>query len=200
MLTLAQTLQVVKNKKDYHSALVRNGYRVPDLKTSLCTKEFLLQVRTGEVFVPKLVDLKVSACPEPPTISAIQAELIRVIENGLPQVQQAQQPGFVNFIRHLRARAGDKEFMLDYLSTICDRDHPYFAKDYRPPKRQSAFVFEEFKVDNSDNFFTGLPISSSKSKKKGLGMRAVMSDTEIEQYKLAKLKAQAERLKAKLID
>ena len=123
-----------------------------------------------------------------------------MIENGLPQVQQAQQPGFVNFLTHLRARAGDKQFMLDYLSTICDRDHPYFAKDYRPPKRQSAFVFEEVKVDNSDGFFTGLPISSSKSKRAGVGMRAVMSNEQVEQYKLAKLKAQAERLKAKLIE
>ncbi len=49
-----------------------------------------MQVRSGEVYVPKINDLKLSACPEPPTISTIQNELIRVIENGLPQVQQAQ--------------------------------------------------------------------------------------------------------------
>ena len=90
MLSLSQTIQVVKNSKDYHAALVRNGYRVPDLKSPLCTKQFLLQVRSGEVFVPKLVDLKISACPEPPTIKTIQDELVRVIEHGLPQVQQAQ--------------------------------------------------------------------------------------------------------------
>jgi hypothetical protein len=84
MLSLAQTLQVVKNTKDYHAALVRNGYRVPDLKSALCTKEFLMQVRSGELYVPKVVDLKLSPCPEPPTIKVIQDELVRVIENGLP--------------------------------------------------------------------------------------------------------------------
>lgn len=89
MLSLSQTLQVVKNTKDYHAALVRNGYRVPDLKSPLCTKEFLMQVRSGEVYVPKIGDLKLSACPEPPTITVIQNELIRIIETGLPQVQQA---------------------------------------------------------------------------------------------------------------
>ena len=68
MLTLGQSLQVVKNTKDYHAAMVRNGYRVPDLKSALCNKEFLMQVRSGEVYVPKIVDLKLSPCPEPPTI------------------------------------------------------------------------------------------------------------------------------------
>lgn len=77
--------------------------------------------------------------------------------------------------------------MLDYLSTICERDHPFFAKDYRPPKRQSQFVFEELKVDNSDDFFTGLPISTSKTKRKGAGMSTVLNPQQIEQYKLAKL-------------
>ncbi len=71
MLSLSQTLQVVKNRKDYHAALVRNGYRVPDLKSPICTKEFLMQVRSGEVAVPKIGDIKLSACPEQPTISVI---------------------------------------------------------------------------------------------------------------------------------
>jgi hypothetical protein len=45
-----------------------------------------MQVRSGEVYVPKIVDLKLSPCPEPPTIQIIQNELIRVIETGLPNV------------------------------------------------------------------------------------------------------------------
>ncbi len=83
MLSMNQTLQVIKNTKDYHAALFRNGYRVPDLKSPLCTKEFLIQVRSKEVYVPKLTDVKLSPCPEPPTVIVIQAELVRVIENGL---------------------------------------------------------------------------------------------------------------------
>jgi hypothetical protein len=42
MLALSDTLQLVKNTKDYHAACVRNGYLVPDLKSKLCTKEFLM--------------------------------------------------------------------------------------------------------------------------------------------------------------
>jgi len=70
-------------------------------------------------------------------------ELLRVIKNGLPGVDESLRPGFQKFTEHLAARAGDKQFMLDYLSTICDREHPFFSKDYRPPKRQSNFKFEE---------------------------------------------------------
>jgi len=39
---------------------------------------------------------------------------------------------------HLKFRAGDKQFMLDVLSTLTDRNHAYFAKDYLPPKKNSS--------------------------------------------------------------
>ena len=117
----------------------------------------------------------------------IQSELVRVIENGIPHVEPAMQPRYAKFVAHLRVRAGDKAFMLDYLSTICDQDHPYFAKDYRPPKRESNFKFEELKVDNSDGFFDGLPISTSKSKRRTTGIGLVVNNQEREQRKLAYL-------------
>jgi hypothetical protein len=59
-------------------------------------------------------------------------------------------------------------------------------------------VFEELKVDNSDNFFTGLPISNSKSKRRGAGMSTVMNPQQVEQFKLAKLKHKADEIAAKL--
>lgn len=65
--------------------------------------------------------------------------------------------------------------MLAYLSTICDKVHPYFEKNYRPPKRQSAFVFEELKVNNEDGFFDGLPISNSKSKRNTAGIGLLLT-------------------------
>jgi hypothetical protein len=40
-------------------------------------------------------------------------------------------------------------------------------------------MFEELKIDNSDDFFTGLPISSPKSKRRGAGMSAVMTPEQI---------------------
>jgi len=39
---------------------------------------------------------------------------------------------------HLKDHAGDKEFMLDVISTVTDRNHAYFAKDYLPPKKNNS--------------------------------------------------------------
>ena len=108
MLSLTQTLQIIKNTKDFHAALVRNQFRVPELKSPICTKEFLIEVREGKVFVPKIHELKLASCTEPPTIQMIQEELIRVIEAGLAQTPLNMQPKFARFVYHLRKRPADK--------------------------------------------------------------------------------------------
>jgi len=59
-------------------------------------------------------------------------------------------------------------------------------------------LFEETKVDNADGFFTGLPISSSKSKNKRLGLSSVMSSAQREQLKLAKLEQKANVIQQQL--
>jgi hypothetical protein len=51
--------------------------------------------------------------------------------------------------------------MLNVISTLSNGDHHFFAKDYVAPKRQP--YFQEILVANDDNFFTGLPLSKSKS-------------------------------------
>lgn len=52
--------------------------------------------------------------------------------------------------------------MLEVLSTLCDRQHIFFDKNYLPPKKENLKF--EFSVDNSDDFFTGLPESKLKLK------------------------------------
>jgi hypothetical protein len=39
---------------------------------------------------------------------------------------------------HLKSRPADKAFMLDIISTVMDRNHVYFTKDYMPPKKKSG--------------------------------------------------------------
>ena len=94
MLSSSQFNQVVKSKKDYHAACLRNGYRIPSLTSKLCTFEFLQEVRNGEVYVPRYSDLKVSPCPVPPTIPQIQDELVTLIEFNLPKLPDALRSKF----------------------------------------------------------------------------------------------------------
>ena len=146
--------------KDYHAACLKNNYYVPALNSPLCTKEFLLQVRSGEVWVPMLNDVKLGACPFPPSISVIQIALVEFLDQNVDACSdESAKPRIRVLANHLRARPGDKPFMLAILASISERKHRFFEKDYLPPKKQSMQI-EEMKVDNSDNFFTGLPESS----------------------------------------
>ena len=47
MINLQHTLSVIGNKQEYYGACIRNGYRVPDFKSRLCTIQFLKEVRSG---------------------------------------------------------------------------------------------------------------------------------------------------------
>ena len=67
---------LVNNREDYHHACVKNGYRMPHVKSSLCTLQFMKEVRFGETWVPKLTDVKLAPCPNPPSVEDIRVELV----------------------------------------------------------------------------------------------------------------------------
>ncbi len=69
--------------------------------------------------------------------------------------------------------------MLNVMSTLSDGNHFFFAKDYVAPKRNKNF--QEILVTNADDFFTGLPLSKSKSNS---GSMMVLSTLQREQLKL----------------
>ena len=129
---------LVNNREDYHNACVKNGFRMPHVKSSLCTLKFMKEVRTGETWVPKLTDVKLAPCPNPPSLEEIRAELVRLIEPNLSTLDNSLKGPVHSLMTHLKFRAGDKQFMLDVLSTLTDRNHPYFAKDYLPPKKNMS--------------------------------------------------------------
>jgi hypothetical protein len=89
-------------------------------------------------------------------------------------------------VTHLKEREGDKAFMLDVISTLMQGNHPYFSKDYVPPKRISA-AMPEVNIDNSDNFFTGLPPTKYNGKSKSRHLSLFISEKERANLKLIRL-------------
>ena len=134
---MQQAALLVNNRGDYHNACVKNGFRMPHVKSSLCSLEFMKEIRAGVTWVPKLTDVKLAPCPNPPSLEEIRAELVRLIEPNLDTLDNALKGPVRSLMLHLKNRAGDKQFMLDVLSTVTDRNHAYFAKDYLPPKKIS---------------------------------------------------------------
>jgi hypothetical protein len=45
MANYSNAKEVIHSKKDLHEALIRNGYRVPELKSKICTWQFLNDAR-----------------------------------------------------------------------------------------------------------------------------------------------------------
>jgi hypothetical protein len=137
-LSMQQAALLVNNRFDYHNACVKNGYRMPHVKSALCTLEFMKEIRAGVTWVPKLTDIKLAPCPNPPSTDDIREELVRLIEANINTCDAHLKAPVRSLMMHLKHRAGDKDFMLDVISTVTDRNHAYFAKDYLPPKKNSS--------------------------------------------------------------
>ena len=56
-----------------------------------------------------------------------------------------------------------KVWLLQVLATI-DPDHLLFTKEYRKPTKQQQVQVQETMVNNSDGFFSGLPILGKRKK------------------------------------
>jgi hypothetical protein len=73
---------LIKEKQDYREALERNGIHMPNVDSSILTKEFMKEVRAGNIYCPKYDDLKVRPCPTPPPAKVIRQELLDYIARG----------------------------------------------------------------------------------------------------------------------
>jgi hypothetical protein len=87
-LSAKQAALLVSNREDYHYACVKNGFRMPSVKSPLCSIDFMKQVRAGTTWVPKLTEVKLAPCPNPPTVEEIRCELVRLIETNINSIDQ----------------------------------------------------------------------------------------------------------------
>ena len=52
-ISSAAAKAVVNDRKSYHSALQRNGFVVPHLRSRICTIEYFDKVRKGLIYAPR---------------------------------------------------------------------------------------------------------------------------------------------------
>ena len=82
MLSLKDSAKLVAEKKDYYKALERNGFHLPEYKSQLVTRDFLIAVRGNHVYCPKYENLKLRPCPDPPVLQCVREELCNLLNNG----------------------------------------------------------------------------------------------------------------------
>jgi hypothetical protein len=131
-------------KRHLFEILVRNGYFLPTLRSSIINFDYLAGVRQGTITVPRYHELKFRACFQPPHKQLLIDELLKVTwERGLE----------IGFDSGSKA-VPNKEWLLFCLSTYAP-NHPIFNRAYVPPKRIRVERVEE-KLNNDDGLFTGL--------------------------------------------
>ena len=71
---------MIKNKGLFYKALVAKGYFLPSEKSPIITIEFLRGVREGDIFCPKLGEMRFLPCNYPPANSIINGAVVIMIE------------------------------------------------------------------------------------------------------------------------
>jgi hypothetical protein len=81
-----ESKKFIREKKDFHNALERNGYVCPDIDSKFTNGDVLLAIKDKKMYCPRYEDFKRRPCPEPPTEVYIRDELVNLISGGLNNV------------------------------------------------------------------------------------------------------------------
>ena len=65
-MTVDEFAKLIQNRKDLYEAVLRNGFYLPKLKSSMITEEYMRNVLMGKAFCPKYEQIKLHPCPRPP--------------------------------------------------------------------------------------------------------------------------------------
>ena len=128
MISSSQAKTMINDKKSYHSGMQRNGWVVPNIKSRICTIEFFEAVRKGLVYCPRYDQLIMKPCPDPPSKTQANEELVRVINDGIHRLEDPnERKRFQNLVEQIKVPGMvDLQWILLVLSTITEGAHEYF--------------------------------------------------------------------------
>ena len=133
---------------------------MPELRCPIINLEFLRDTKERKVYVPKYVHLVVRPCPEPPTQLEVTLDLIQFIEANYFNMSDVEQQNYQKLVYHLHKRQANRQWLLNVQANITAGGQYYFNKNYRPPKQERQRI--EHQIDNSNGFFSNLPVSKNK--------------------------------------
>ena len=153
-LSVKAFAQKVRSKADLYEALVRNGYYLPKLKSSMVSEHYLVNVMDKTYWCPRAEDIRVRMCPRQPHKDVLIEKFRKLMrDNDLKHGMQAE-------------KLPDKDWLIAVIATLNPEDE-IFKKDYLPPARKNA-IEEQKTIRVPNGFFEGLPDSKSKVKRKAL--------------------------------
>ena len=162
-LTLAQAQTLIKDRRGLHTACLINNFRVPEFKSSLCTKDYLLKVKDGKVYTPRLNKVVGAHCVNRPPVKDLHEMLCAVIEANFGNMDEGMRPAFIELRRMLEKGKADAKWYCDIISTLTNGTHQIFSRDYLQPKKTKPWE-KDMEVSNTCGFFDGLPVGDTKKK------------------------------------
>ena len=152
-----QLAQLVRDKRGYYEACVRNGFIMPSFNQRIVTLDFLNGVRAGTIYCPKVgqvADAKL--CARPPTKEMLVAEIAKNVkqafDNGL-----VQPGGPLDVLMEILHKKQADQWWLIKLLYCVNPNSEVFNKDYayhkpKPPRAAAVAM-----IGNENGFFDGLP-------------------------------------------
>ena len=173
---------LINNKSSMYDACLRNGFLLPPKKDAMVTFEFLDQVRSQDIWLPKADDCRCYTCVTPPTklqLADIVSRLLQAKANTDKSIPRWQKEPIRNLATRILNSPPQKEFQLFLIKHLCP-DHEIFHKSYvRPvPKKDDEEKKDEdllyFQIEDKNNFFDDLPECKSTKRKKIPGLTREM--------------------------
>ena len=136
----AEAQNVLYNKKVYFALMLRNGFHMPKITSSICSLEWMDKVREGSLWIPKDEDVWIKNCAAAPTKINVLLEIEKLLK--------LKNLGSIGWTDELKP---DKQWCLTVLSTLSPQ-HPFFSKTYQPVQAKMRK-----KIEDKNNFFQNIP-------------------------------------------
>ena len=161
-IPLHEAQKLICDGKSLYGGLQRNGYIMPPKKDAMLTQKFMRDVVIKKNWILHSDHvLAVKQCADPPSIKVL-AKLVAMIMKTYPGLEEPMRSGMRRTAKHIKKRPPSPSWLLLVLATL-DQNHELFHKSYVAPRKPKAF--EQVLIDNTDNFFDGLPTAHSKKKR-----------------------------------
>ena len=145
--------------------MLRNGWVLPAKKQSICTLDFMERVRAGEIYCPRVEQIKRPAiCLTPPPKETLIEKIDIACANRLARGENTCALERL-LERLLNKKSADTAFLVQVLHLVDENDE-IFERSYvyRRPKKPKAMSTMPL-MNNADGFYDNLPqLQSSRSK------------------------------------
>ena len=139
MISINEVARVCSSKAELYELMLRNEYVMPSLHSQIVSIEFMFNVKSGQIYCPKIEDISGQKfCPKPPSKSELLEAIDRQVEFNIQLfISETERQQIIALHDLLKVKDCDKKWLLSVLWALNNED-PVFAKDYYYSRAKSS--------------------------------------------------------------